>query len=181
MGKLQGCADEADPTFRSAYEWMSQQMTLRIGPRPTTVELPIWAWYQWRGERQRKPDLRAAGHLEKGEKGVRIEFKVNEQRALLSDFDLWHYVLNYWFLPPSEAEGDAFEAELAARGLSFFKTKPLPSTRYHRAIETSWQRIFDLNFSSADIAAPRKEKCVQACLWEITLDDVRDVSEFTAR
>jgi hypothetical protein len=36
----------------------------------------------------------------------------------LSDFDLWHYVLNYWYLPESEAEGEEFELELKQYGLS---------------------------------------------------------------
>jgi len=112
---------------------------------------------------------------------VRIEFEVEEQRGLLSDFDLWHYALNYWFLPRSENEGDLFDAELAAKGLSFFKTKPLPNGRYHRLIEESWQHIFDLDFKPADIAVPGKQKCLQACIWEITLNDIHAVSEFTAR
>jgi len=180
-GTLRGDSVKAEPSFFSAYEWMSRQMKLRIGPSSDSTANPLWAWYQWRGERQRKPDLRAGGHLEKGAMGVRIEFEANERRVLLSDFDLWHYVLNYWFLPVSEAEGDRFEAKLAAKGLSFFKTKPLPNGRYHRVIEASWQHIFDLDFKPTDIAVPRKQKCVQACLWEIGLDQVSDVGEFKAR
>jgi len=122
-----------------------------------------------------------SGHLERGAKGVRIELDVDERRALISDFDLWHFVLNYWFLPASEADGDGFESELTAKGLSFFKTKPLSDSRYHRVIEASWERIFDLDFASANIARPRKQKSLQACLWEINLADVSEIKTFRAR
>ena len=43
--------------------------------------------------------LAVCGHLPKGERGVRLELQVADDRVLLSDFDLWHYVLNYWYLP----------------------------------------------------------------------------------
>ena len=71
-----------------------------------------------------KPDLRSSGHLLKGERGVRIEFRVSDRLILLSDFDLWHYVLNYWYLPESQKDDEAFESELSRRGLSFTKRNP---------------------------------------------------------
>jgi hypothetical protein len=108
------------------YQWMVDQMEIRLGRPPESLYFPLWAWYQWEGEKRRKPDLRAGGHLGKGENGIRIEFECCEEAALLSDFDLWHYVLNYWYLPMSGNEGEVFEAELAAQGLSFFKQKPVP-------------------------------------------------------
>ncbi len=180
-GSLRGNRCQTEKAFRSAYDWMTRQMRQRIGPPPTRDSKPIWAWYQWRGDRQRKPDLRCGGHLERGQKGVRVEFAVEDSRVLLSDFDLWHFALNYWYLPTSEADGDVFERKLAAEGQSFFTTKPLPIERYHRAIEASWNRIFDLDFLGEGITSPRKQKCLQACLWEVFLADVTDVTEFTAR
>lgn len=62
----------------------------------------------------------------RGEKGVRLTINCPAERVLLSDFSLWHYVLNYWYLPSSEAVGDAFESELAGHGLSFFDQEPVP-------------------------------------------------------
>jgi hypothetical protein len=57
------------------YEWIIDQMKMRLGPPPEPGCFPIWAWYQWENESRRKPDIRAAGHLSKGQKGVRIEFE----------------------------------------------------------------------------------------------------------
>jgi len=163
------------------YEWMIDQMKMRLGPPPEPGCFPVWAWYQWENENRRKPDLRAGGHLSKGQKGVRIEFECSNEGALLSDFDLWHYVLNYWYLPESEAEGEAFEVELKRHGLSFFDTKPLPNPEFHDRILKSWNRIFDLDWFEKDLALPLPKKSIQATLWEITIDQVRHCKHFKSR
>jgi hypothetical protein len=164
-----------------AYDWMSREMEKRLGCRPSKGALPLWAWYQWNGAACRKPDLRCCGYLPRGESCVRIEFQVDDRFVLLSDFDLWHYVLNYWYLPESLKDEEAFVAELSRRGLSFYKTKPLPDRAWHARIAQSWNRIFDLNWSAGSISQPRAKKVIQASLWEITLDQVRDVRSFSAR
>lgn len=156
-------------------------MKIRLGPPPESWYFPIWAWYQWEGEKRRKPDLRAGGHLGKGENGIRIEFECCEEAALLSDFDLWHFVLNYWYLPISENEGEVFEAELAAQGLSFFRQKPVPEAEYHRKIIESWNRIFNLHWSTPDLAEPFPRKSIQATIWELSIDQVRSYKLFTSR
>jgi hypothetical protein len=163
------------------YQWMIDQMKIRLGSPPESWYFPLWAWYQWEGEKRRKPDLRAGGHLGKGENGIRIEFECCEDAALLSDFDLWHYVLNYWYLPETEHEAETFEAELAAQGLSFFKQKPIPNDRYHRRIVESWNRLFDLNWYEPDLAEPFRRKSIQATMWELSLDQVRIYKHFTSR
>lgn len=177
-GVLSGCQQYVEPYFLEAYQWLIEQMKTRIGPQLQPDAFPIWAWYQWEGQRK-KPDLRSSGHLPKGEWGVRIEFEAGAQQVLLSDFDLWHYVLNYWYLPKSLAEGELLEAELEDHGLSFYESKPLPDINYHRQIVESWQRIFDLDWYAEGITDERKS--IQATLWELRLDNVRDVREFKAR
>jgi hypothetical protein len=163
------------------YQWMIDQMKIRLGPPQESWCFPLWAWYQWEDEKRRKPDLRAGGHLEKGENGIRIEFECCEKAALLSDFSLWHYVLNYWYLPETEHEAETFEAELDEKGLSFFKQKPIPNTGYHRKIVESWNRIFDLNWYEPDLAEPFHRKSIQATVWELSLDQVRSYKHFTSR
>ncbi len=170
-----------DKYFLPSYTWMAKQMHERLRFRPSKDSLPLWAWYQWQGAKKRKPDLRSSGHLPKGEKGVRIEFEINDSLVLLSDFELWHYVLNYWYLPSSEEEGEAFELELAKQGLSFFKTKPLPNLAYHRKIEESWERIFNIEWVKEGLASPKAEKAIQATFWELSVDDVKSFREFIAR
>jgi len=169
--------------YRRAYEWLARHMDERLGCRPSERALPLWAWYQWNGATCRKPDLRSCGHMPLGDGGVRIEFEISDRRVLLSDFDLWHYVLNYWYLPESQRDDEAFESELSRRGLSFYKNKPLRHAAFHRKITESWARIFDLDWtdSGRSIAHPRARKSIQASFWELRRNQVRDVRIFRAR
>ena len=187
QGSLRVARRHVMQEFLGPYAWMARQMERRLRtPRPSKDALPIWAWYQWEGVNRRRPDLRAAGYLTKAERGMRAELQVADNRVLLSDFDLWHYVLNYWYLPATEQDGGTFEKKLARAGLSFYgcdHQRPLANTRYRREIERSWERIFDVGWvdQGRAIAHPPEEKSIQATLWELLLDDVVGVREFTAR
>jgi hypothetical protein len=167
--------------FISAYEWMAKQMEIRI--EPSKGCLPLWSWYQWESERKKKPDLRFGGHLPKGDHGVRIEFKIEDNKVVLSDFHLWHYVLNYWYLPATEDDDNTFEAELNEHGLSFYETKPLKHADFHKRIVDSWNRVFDLNWADPgeSITFRREKKSIQATFWKLRLEQVRKVQPFTAR
>lgn len=186
-GRLRVSSRQVTQDFLAPYAWMAAQMECRLRvPRPSTNAMPIWAWYQWEGAARRKPDLRAGGHLPKGVRGVRVECHVEDERVLLSDFDLWHYVLNYWYLPETEKDGEAFEKKLTRVGLSFYKCDhqhPLQQVQYRREIEQSWERIFDLAWADRrhSIASPPKKKSVQATLWELALDNVIRAKKFTAK
>jgi len=180
-GKLHCDNRLSDHEYAHAYEWMAEQMYKRVLFPQAAGAFPLWAWYQWGGERRKKPDLRSSGHLPRGSEGVRIEFELKDSFVLLSDFELWHYVLNYWYLPASVAGGEAFEAESTEKGLSFYETKPLADLRYHRQIQKSWERVFDLNWIEKDLAVPREMKSIQATFWELSMDNVRRVEKFIAK
>jgi hypothetical protein len=180
-GYITGVIDRVEQSWISSYRWMMDQMKERLGNPSCDKSFPIWAWYQWENSKRNKPDLRCAGHLPKNEHGVRIEFYCHQNEALLSDFELWHYVLNYWYLPESIADGEKFEAELESSGLSFFKAKPLPDSRYHQNIVRSWNKIFDLDWGEQDLASPRNQKSIQATIWQLKLDQVRSYKHFKSR
>lgn len=165
--------------FRTAYAWMRQQMIKRLGPTPFRGAWPVWAWYKWDGEARPTPDLSAAGHLAPKERGVRLELEVDDSEVLLSDFELWHYVLNYWYLPISLEDADAFERLLEKRGLS--RSRPVPISRYHRRIVKSWERIFDLVWHAKGVTSTKRKKSVQACLWFVDESMVKSKTEFVAR
>jgi hypothetical protein len=148
----------------SAYRWMARRMAERIGAPASTGQMPIWLWCQWRGIARARPDLRATGHLPPGTPGVRIDLEIDEARVLRSDFELWHYVLNGWFLPESLLAEQRFEAAPAA----------------HR-IEPSWQRIFALDWHNRRYTPARVERSIQATTWELRPQDVRGATRFIAR
>ena len=72
---------------------MAEQMKKRIGNPPAGVDLPVWAWYQWEGKRNR-PDMRQHGRSsDKGVSIVLLTIDVPEEHVLLSDFDYRHRLL----------------------------------------------------------------------------------------
>ncbi len=92
---------------RPAYRWIFGQMRERIGPPPSGVRYPIWAWRIWT-PRSPKSDLRSRAHLAVGTKGARIEFEAAEDRILESDFDGWHAVLNHPFAAGERDDGGSW-------------------------------------------------------------------------
>ncbi len=186
QGRLRVSCRHIEKDFQGSYLWMASQMELRLQtPRPSEDSMPIWAWWQWWGDR-RRPDLRASGYLPKGTRGIRVELQVKTDRVLLSDFELWHYVLNYWYLPKTEKEGGVFEKKLTRAGLSLVGCShehPLPHAGFRREVENSWERMFDLSWTDPNhrIVSASKNRSIQATLWELLMDDVVEIKEFTAR
>ncbi|MBL9046786.1 MAG: DUF3841 domain-containing protein [Tabrizicola sp.] len=144
-----------------AYSWMCRQMVLRLPPAPKGCVLPVWAWYQARDAARPRPDLRTSGHLPRGTKAVLLTLALPEDQVLLSDFDLWHAILNNHAIPDA-----ATERRDKAGGLDR---------------EASWNRIFDLDFAAPGIAEPRAGKIIQATFWELPFAAISQITAFTAR
>jgi hypothetical protein len=79
--------------------------------------------------------------LPPGTRGYRVEFEIADSDVLLSDFELWHYVLNYWYLPASKNEGDRFNARYGGDRYSW--RRPPTNHQVTKMISDSWDRIFD--------------------------------------
>lgn len=177
-GELRGSIAYADRDFLPAYEWIAAQMAARIRPPDDGSSLPIWGWQQCDGKR-RRPDLRQSAHLPRGTRGVRIEIDISDDEVLLSDFELWHYVLNYWYLPGSECDAERFESTHGREVHSW--RKPPTNPVVDRLIRASWERIFDLEWFEQDIAVPRADKSIQAAFWRLECGHVVRADSFTAR
>jgi hypothetical protein len=137
--------------FKLSYDWMSEQMRLRLPEYPSSHLLwPLWAWYQWDSVTKKVPDLRCYRHLKNY---VRIEFEIDDSLVLLSEFEAWHYVLNDWMLKNDEHDGDENPDEEDKR--------------------KSWNNIFDLSF-----LGPKDCNAIQATFWELNINQVKKVKEF---
>lgn len=112
-----------------------------------------------------------------GGTGVRIALDVPDELVLLSDFEMWHYPLNRWYLPRSEEDDKLFERELAAEGFRVPLPDILPD-QLRVKMEKSWENIFDLEFYWEDLNRPREEKSIQATTWEIRLEWVIKLEMF---
>lgn len=110
-----------------------------------------------------------------------LEIELPDSAVLLSDFDLWHFPLNYWYLAGKE-EGARFETELAAVGLDYAKTKPLSDPLFHERMTASWERIFDLDWVDEWMGmGARKQRRIQATFWALHRHQIRKSRPFLGR
>jgi hypothetical protein len=155
-------------------------MESRIGKKPNRSSYLIWAWFQYESEMKRRPDLRNSGLLEKGTDGVRIEFIKPKTEVLLSDFDLWHYVLNYWHIADDENQEKEFDQKLAFNKIKFIeKEKYLPEIK--KIVEKSWNKIFDMNYDFDYVAKPYEKKAIQATIWKLNIKEITNIDYFKAK
>lgn len=150
-----------------AYSWLAREMTKRVGPPPQGVDYPVWAWYMQNG-RHKKPDLRSErwGYGPGDEDYCCIELEIAPQRVLLSDFDVWHGVLNNGLISDTEEEDvalEAFHASLSDEEKTAYKEK-------------NWERVFDISPLSNNWTT--RGEWVQATFWELRHEDVRAVRFF---
>ncbi|PQO47904.1 hypothetical protein C5Y93_02375 [Blastopirellula marina] len=180
-GYLRATRAHADRDLLPAYDWMAAQMKERIGPpRSSKSSVPLWAWQQYDGIERRRPDLRRAWHLPRGTHGVRVGFEIPDDQVLLSDFQSWHYVLNYSYLATSESDAEAFDARFP-EFLCCSWSNPSDDPCVRSLVEESWQRIFDLDWYDPYVTAVKAEKSIQATFWQLDWDQVTSVDPFVAR
>ena len=167
-------------SFIGAYAWMVKQMAVRVGEAPDGVRLPVWAWRAFGGV-TKAPDLRSWAFT--GDKGWLVEVEVADERVLLSDFHLWHFVLNNWYLPMSEEEARVAEddnlvgewevrvkqriKELENEGFDWLKAVHMA---YEEVYGKSWEQIFDMGYAIGDYTYDDKE--LQATIWELRKEDI---------
>jgi len=175
-----------DPHFRYAYDWMIEKMKCKGLVPSIGMCDPIWAWFKWEGKGKRR-DMREKGYANRGETIVQLTVEVDEKDVLLSDFDLFHYVLNYWYLPIDEKDGDEFEKKYVNLGFTWhdlanFKIQTQSMQAIRSEIEKSWDRIFDLELTDDNlIYGSNNKKSVQATLWELKLEQIIDAEVFIAK
>lgn len=144
--------------FRNAYGWMSSQMKLRISDPPAGVDYPVWFWHTWEGERKR-PDMRRGGHAPRGTPVVLLTVDIPDDQVLLSDFDLWHLVLNEHYIADNEEDDD---------------------NRSHSVEEMheSWNKIFNVSAANPYYS---ESLSIQATVWELPMELVKKVEFFIAK
>jgi hypothetical protein len=100
---------------------------------------------------------------------VLLECLIPTKHILLSDFTLWHHVLNNWYIPIHDLD----EVQFAERCKDAHPD-------CERLKVQSWQRIFDLDWAATQHYT-NEEKPIQGVLWEIQRAQVQRVQFFTAR
>lgn len=155
------------PEFNWAYDWLVDRMKEKIGAPPEKIVYPVWAWYKQNGKHS-KPDLRRERwcYGPGDEDFACIEVDVPDEEVVLSDFDLWSFVLINALISESEEENSLLEKHYD--GLS-----PEQQQAFKRQ---NWERIFDLT--------PLQNNCgtrgqwIQATFWQLKKEYIRKVRFF---
>lgn len=128
-----------------AYDWMAEQMTKRIGPPPRPeIKYPIWG-YQQVGNYKKEYHGGYSACSGDDDEFVFMTLNVPDEMVLLSDFDMWHHVLNHWCIARNKKE----------------------DTDDEERIIKSWDLIFDLDTIHWCANRKRRNRYIQACFWEL--------------
>lgn len=162
-----------DPDFLAAYRWISKELEKKTPKPHPDCQFPIWAWQCWDSTRSCRPDLRVRWG-EAGKALVRIGFEIPDDLVLLSDFQLWHFVLNRFFLPKNQQEEDCFwhlaeKKDMASQIMA------------KKRMEQSWQYIFHWQSIDRHYFGEGLGASIQAVCWQIKHEWVHSVQEFRSK
>ena len=157
------------PEFLKAYDWLCDKLAEKC-PRLCNVQYPVWAWYKFNGK-HKKPDLRHSCYGVHGQEMAAMEVEVPDDQVLLSDFELWHSVLNKAYLAMTESEYSEFYETIALR----------TNTENQMVKEKSWNNIFNIPDEPYEDDWIRYGAYVQAIFWELKAEYIKHVQFFTAR
>ncbi|WP_013631056.1 DUF3841 domain-containing protein [Rubinisphaera brasiliensis] len=149
----------SDPHYWPYYAWMSLRMRRRL--KLDRSYPPLWLWVRY-GERNPKPDLRCGWHLPRGEQGVLLTFEIPRERVLLSQFEMWNWVLNGSYIPAVQSDGS--------------DEKKTPQETM-----ASWARIFELDFGDEEWWGPVENRQIQGCTPWIERSEILETRPFVAR
>lgn len=133
-----------DESFKDAYSWMSS-MALKY--KGWQVPRPIWCWVT-------KPDLRKHRFIKDKDQPalqdfVLLELEVPDNLPLVSEFGLWHNVLNYSPVIRNDDESVYWDAQM-----ELLKKDP-NNENIHNLIKKSWELILkdnnDKDFSQFNV------------------------------
>ena len=170
-----------DPGFMAAYRWMIWQMNQHGIERPNSIVLtdpnlitPIWAWAKWTDDSSDgsrvKPDRN--NQLFYGDKHDLIHLRVPVERVLMSDFDLFHCILNAYeqALWQSKSHDSDVQVPLIPFEEIWSQT---PVEIYNKTDEIMLPDLIWDDF----VIQMNETPFIQAVLWELLPEDVVDVDE----
>lgn len=160
-----------EETFQEAYQWLNRMAQKYQGWQ---VKRPIWVW-------TKRPDLRKSRFFQDPaqaavEPHVLLTLNCPDQQLLLSEFGLWHCVLNYFPVAVNDQQAKSWDKLLEPYGGMVHKA-PLEIIEKMKA---SWEQILYLNPQS--FAHFDKEFCgeleLQGIIPQINLHQVERVQPF---
>jgi hypothetical protein len=157
--------------FDSAYDWLAEQMSSRVGPPPAKAKYPFLAWHTMEWKHQ-KPDLRRMMFRGYSGNQVCLELEVPDKDVLLINGDMWHMILNDGCYR-SSLNPQEYELEN-----KWFKS--LPPQEQLQVQHKSWEKIFDVS-TPPENKFESQGKYIQAAFWELWFDQVTAMRHFKGR
>ncbi len=151
--------DSISEYYFNIYNWYVKGAE-KIVKRPKGVEYPIW--------------LSTSSNLmlQPTDDSVVLKVEVDRKLVVITDFEKWGYVVNYWYIPLNKEDEKKHNEELKKRGIgnesslcSSDKGNFYPLLK--KKIIKSWDRLFDDRIRMSDVN--------QATLWEIKKEWVKEV------
>ena len=145
----------ADTGFAYAYRFITHEMKRRL-PKAKYDDTfyPIWAWQKIEGK---NPPSDYLDYIHRGK--VRLRIRIDEKRLLLSDFDMFSYLLSgglYFNL--SKEDEEAYGKDIFAPEESFYP---------------NLEAMLDLHRKKGNGYAPSyRKETVQATFWELFPEDI---------
>lgn len=178
-GKLQAESQHQFDEWPHAYDWMRDQLIKRVGHPPRKDVAPLWGWFHWANANKKRPDIRSLRHHWKPAGDyILIECDLSDNHVILSDFHAWNVILGGSYLGRSDEECDDFEKALAACGWK--RGNPIPD-KLKGWLYRSWERVIDMKELEEPYWHDMKKKSIQACFWEIRMDQILSHKSFTSK
>lgn len=160
---------------KDAYTWMSGQMKQRIGCPDKEGVLPIWAWYQYSSKKRRRPTIDKENQ---DGPSVLLEIDIPDSEVLLSDYILWHHVLNKYSISSKRAYLERRIAKLEKSVGKMLQFDKLPND-IQEEVKVTWERVFDLDHRDPYYAPhAKRNRAIQATFWCLKIEQVKDVVFF---
>ena len=160
-GVVRRCLSNVGDEFRAEYRWMVGEMRSRgISIDPSTT--PLWGWRSYDSANSCRPDLSDEILLEKGTKGVCLKLDVPANLVLLSQFEMWVWILNDWYIPFDEVGQIEAEKRVATEAEKL----------------RSWRRIFELKWGAESFWKPFDQRGIQATIPRLEYSWVEEVECF---
>lgn len=161
--------------FAQSYVWLRETMLANNVPHIAANAHLIWAWYQWGSPKKKIPDKRYEGvyNYFNDEPYVLLELDIDPERVTLSDYDLWHFVLNYFYI------GKRRESDRFAKLHNHYKFKGKKLDQEGQEIlENTWHYIFDMKKSRQYLEIKKNQQRIQATFFELFYTDITKVHFF---
>lgn len=141
------------------YDWFNKNAG-KLVYKPSEVEYPVWCSISEDNMLRPTPDT------------VVYVLEVDRSKIVYFDGGKWDYVLNHLYIPKDKEDEDNYDKEIKEKGFkhgfSFIDKKVThfyPQER--KRVMDSWTRVFEIDDWSIFK--------VQANIWEITEDMIKDV------